>query len=401
MEVRRLTADDREQLMRVNSMGWENTYDRENPPGIMTGEKPWNEASGTTWGVFREGELCTGLVELHHILRFEGEWIQSSDICGVTTRPDFRRSGAIRAAFDVLFPWMYESGQIISCLHPFNVPFYRKFGYEGVYSVCDIETPVAALEAFSANMSRIEALNGKTGLPELDRFYCGFLADTNLAIRRNEALWSGRAGLDTLTARRYTYLYRGEDGEIAGYMTYEPRGEKGAKTMLVTELIYRDRGTLENLLGFVHSFASHYERVRFHELPMFLDFFVALQDFNRQCYSKTIDKMMRVIDVQKVLEKKRYPEREGAFSILVDDPLEWNCGIYDVQFGGGQSVVRKRASGDYDVAADACALSRLVVGEERPDSPAMALIRDLEIRGNRETILRAFPQRKLFHADFY
>ena len=85
----------------------------------------------------------------------------------------------------------------------------------------------------------------------------------------------------------------------------------------------------------------------------------------------------------------------------MEDKLDWNRGIYDVEFGVGESRVTKRDSGDYDIAVDERALARLVFGEEALFSDAMRLVPNIEVSGNRETLNEVFVRRPLFHTDFY
>ncbi len=78
-------------------------------------------------------------------------------IGGVVTRPDMRRMGAVRESLDVLFEYMHEEGIPFSTLLPFDVPFYRMFGYEGIYRICNISMPVRSLSRYRCDIRRSRA----------------------------------------------------------------------------------------------------------------------------------------------------------------------------------------------------------------------------------------------------
>ena len=111
--------------------------------------------------------------------------------------------------------------------------------------------------------------------------------------------------------------------------------------------------------------------------------------------------MLRIVNAKRALEAKQYLQMEGAFSILVNDSLEWNRGIYDVCYGGGSCRVQKRTSGAYDIAVDAHALARLLIGEAHIDSPCMRLISGMQVVSNREVLDDVFIQRPLLNTELY
>lgn len=406
MIVRKLMPSDAAQARSVFALGWEVAFAREeleNKNYLKDNCKPMERVSdGCAWGAFADdGTLSTTFDEKRHELRLDGGWYRSCGIGGVVTRPDMRRMGAVRACMQALFEHMREENIPFSTLYPFEVPFYRMFGYEGIYRVCNISMPVRSLSRCRCDISRISELGGKKTLPELNRFYETTAGGMNMSLRRDETLWSRVVNFEPCTAIKYTYLCRDGNGEISGYMSFVPESAGGVKTMKVVELLYGDVDALRNLLGFIHTFEAHYERVLFFNLPLGLDFYLMLDDYNSIVYEQRVFNMLRIGDAGAALAAKRYPEREGGFSIKISDTLDWNCGIYDVEFGGGESRVTKRSSGDYDIAVDERALARLVFGEEPLFSDAMRFVPNVEVAGNRKVLSEVFVKRPLLHYDFY
>ncbi len=406
MIIRKLTPEDSLQFTLTHSLGWEarfNAEDIEDLPRLRNNGKPMTAVSDSTiWGAFTpEGVLSTSFSEIRHEIRLDGGWYRSCAIGGVVTRPDMRRMGAVRECLDAMFRHMHEDGLPFTTLLPFDVPFYRKFGYEGIYRICNITMPVRALSKYRCDVTRISELGGEKTLPELNGFYDGFVSDMNMALKRDAKLWKGIVNVEPRTFGKFSYICRGTDGRISGYMSFMQDRSDGVKTMKVTEFVYGDLDALCQLLGFIYTFVAHYERVVFFELPLSLDFYLLLDDYNATTYDQKICNMLRIGDAQTALEAKRYPMREGSFSIKVTDSLEWNCGVYDVSFGGGETRVVKRASGDYDIAVDERALARLVFGEEPLFSDVMRYVPGIEVVSNRDTLRDVFVKRPLFHTDFY
>lgn len=406
MIVRRLTPDDANQAQYISSLGWESLYREEdlgNTDRFKNWQKPLKEVSDSRmWGAFTEdGVLSTSFTEIAHQIRFDGDWYRSCAIGGVVTRPDMRRMGAVRECLTTLFDYMRQEGIPFATLLPFDVPFYRKFGYEGIYRICNIMMPVRTLYKYKCDISHISELGGEKTLPELNQFYEETIADMNMALKRDKKLWSGIVNFEPRTNRRYTYIRRDENGVLSGFMTFVQDKIDNAKTMKVVRFVYRDVEALQEMLGFIYTFVAHYENVLFYELPLSLDFYLMMEDYNSIKYEQKICNMLRVGDVEKTLNAKRYPEEEGKFSIKVTDSLDWNCGIYDVSFGAGSCHVTKRSSGDYDLAVDEKAFARIAFGEEAIASDVMRFIPNMEIVSNKATLEKVFIKRPIFHSDFY
>ena len=51
-------------------------------------------------------------------------------IAGVATWPENRRQGHVSTLLKHALQEMKSKGQTLSFLHPFSIPFYRKFGWE-------------------------------------------------------------------------------------------------------------------------------------------------------------------------------------------------------------------------------------------------------------------------------
>ena len=57
------------------------------------------------------------------------EW-KMGGIAGVATYPEYRRNGYVKKLLIQALEKMRNDQQIVSLLHPFDIGFYRKFGWE-------------------------------------------------------------------------------------------------------------------------------------------------------------------------------------------------------------------------------------------------------------------------------
>jgi predicted acetyltransferase len=57
------------------------------------------------------------------------EW-KMGGIAGVATYPEYRRNGYVKSLMIDSLKHMRNNHQIVSLLHPFDISFYRKYGWE-------------------------------------------------------------------------------------------------------------------------------------------------------------------------------------------------------------------------------------------------------------------------------
>ncbi|SFC46166.1 Predicted acetyltransferase [Bacillus sp. OV322] len=56
--------------------------------------------------------------------------LKMGGLAGVATYPEYRRQGYVNELLRFILVKMYSEGYALSMLHPFSVPFYRKYGWE-------------------------------------------------------------------------------------------------------------------------------------------------------------------------------------------------------------------------------------------------------------------------------
>src|SRR5699024_11337253 len=87
-------------------------------------------ASERIFGYYVDNEPAGKL----HVILLE-VFIQGTRFCmggisSVATWPEYRRQGVAKKLLKKSLSDMKEKGDVVSLLHPFNVGFYRKYGWE-------------------------------------------------------------------------------------------------------------------------------------------------------------------------------------------------------------------------------------------------------------------------------
>ena len=104
------------------------------------------------WGAFTDdGRIMARILNHRFESMLDGQAVANGGIGAVSTLPEYRNSGAIRAIFEKLIPEAYRNGEVFSTLYPFNHAFYRKFGYETVCWQHNYEFVPAVLSGYRFN----------------------------------------------------------------------------------------------------------------------------------------------------------------------------------------------------------------------------------------------------------
>lgn len=82
------------------------------------------------YGIFEEKTLVSKLHIIPYEIFFDDQKWKMGGIAGVATYPEFRRKGHVKELLRHALQVMNKDGYTVSVLHPFSVPFYRKYGWE-------------------------------------------------------------------------------------------------------------------------------------------------------------------------------------------------------------------------------------------------------------------------------
>ena len=344
------------------------------------------------WGAFDgSGTLAARIIRNVYEAHFDGGIIPVNGIGAVSTLPEYRESGAIRAIFEKLLPAAYDAGDVFSTLYPFRHDFYRKFGYETVTYKSEYRFPPALLRHYRFTGW---ARPWKAGDP-LEPFtalYESFAARLNLALRRNGEMvkeWTSGVNLEK---RRFLYLL-GEGSEPLAYLAFRDVYRPEAAELRVEDLAFSGRRGFLAILGFLGRFSADYGKVVL-PLPTDLDLLPFLSDPYEAEKSFPADHMIRLINAEKMLSLLR--KSDGAhFAVRVLDPLiPGNEGTFLVE---GESVTR--TDREPDLVLPQSVLALLAVGAVSPYE--VSLFPGAEIRNGNARWAACFPEKARFLTDHF
>ena len=345
------------------------------------------------WGAFDDdGALMAHIINNQYRSYLDGTLVKNGGIGAVSTMPEYRRDGAIRAIFSHLLPYAYENGEVISTLYPFNHAFYRKFGYETVCyrNIYEFSPGVLSGYVFSG-----KAVLWKPGDPvsEWTALYNRFAAGYNLAILRDDEKMGWQLKGEYYKDRKFCYMLR-EGGRPVAYLIFQDVYNMPQALLEVRDLAWDGPEGFRAILGFLARFSAEYGTIR-----LFLPGSVELLSLIRSPRSYEIQKstdqsyMIRVVNAVKALETMRKPAGCRFVIKVTDGMIPQNNGVWTVT----DSAVTP--GGEPDLIVSERALGQLVCGAV---SLTEALLReDAAVSGDTLALERVFTRRPILVEDHF
>lgn len=388
MIIRPLRSDENKKCTAINSIAYSFSAD--------LNEAASHELTGEIFGAFLDdGEtLAAKIHPITYLSNYCGKYLPSVGIGGVATLPEYRRSGCIREIFNEIFRIAPERGWATSYLYPFSYSYYRKFGYERVIQRKTIRFPVSVLGSVERNTGAV-LYDDESRLGDILLIYGRYAAKYNMMFPRDENTRAYSA--EPHKSKKWTYIWYDKSGSPSSLATVN--AENGC--LNVKELAYSDLNGLYGILGFLRMFEGQVHEFYFTDLPedSELDF---IADSYSECrYELQNSAQGRVLLVETLLKNNLYPDEPGHFRLFADDPLEYNRGIYEVEYADGKSSVKKISGGEFDISAEIPALSRIMLGCDVFDASKAAYLPGIKLNNSAGDFFRAFPKRKHHLHDYF
>ena len=391
MEVRRLTENEHFEADMISHVAF---HMRMEDP-----EKTREESKKLTiedWGAFSEdGKIMARILNHRFDSWLDGQLVANGGIGGVSTLPEYRNTGAIRAIFEKLIPEAYRNGEIISTLYPFNHAFYRKFGYETACWRNDYEFVPAVLKGYRFD-GTAELWKPDDPVSEYTALYNRFAENYNLAVRRDDKrMLQDHLKGEYYKDRKFGYLLK-EDGIPVAYLIFQDIRNDPAAILSVNDAAWDGRKGMEALLGFLARFSADYGTIRLF-LPACLELFSFIRCPRAYDISQTVrqDYMIRAVNVQRMLEIIKKPD-DCRFVIRVegDEYIAQNNGTWEVS--GNSAVLTDKAP---DLTVSVQAFGQMAAGCV---SLAEAMYRpDVTITGNEDVLAKVFIRKPILVEDHF
>ncbi|MBY6037510.1 GNAT family N-acetyltransferase [Fictibacillus nanhaiensis] len=303
------------------------------------------------WGEFEDGDLISKLHILSLEINIEDHIFSMGGIAGVATWPEHRRKGSVTRLLNRALLSMKNKGQTISLLHPFNVNFYRRFGWELTASVNKYTIEKSDLTRYQDVPGSVCRLKNEEGNSTLNTIYEAWFKKYNHLLVRSDYWWNNHVFTDGYNR----IVYKDENGEPKGYLCC-----KAADKLLdVQEFVYVTENARRALWNFICQHDSMVEKVKIvapagDQLPYLLD--------NPRIHQEHYPYFMaRIVDVEAFLRKYPFKKVGVPLSITVtDEKADWNNGTYTISEDG----ISKEPS-EESIHMDVQTLTALLLGTQK------------------------------------
>jgi predicted acetyltransferase len=269
---------------------------------------------------------------------FGGRSVPTAGITAVGVAPPQRGSGVGIAMLRAMLHELHEAGTPLSSLYPATTAFYRRAGYERAATRIIYEQPLAAiglrdhaLEAVAVDEAQHETIK---------RLYARQGAAGSSFIDRPAFYWD----LFLKPKGRTPHIYMAlRDGEPEGYVAFF-QGSWG-DPINVRDIVALTPAAGRRLLTLLADHRSMQETVRWPGGP--IDPILFLMPEQKAKVFRSIDLLLRIVDVPAALEARGYPAGVAAELHLevADELLPWNNGRFVLEVADGRGRVSSGGRG--------------------------------------------------------
>lgn len=312
------------------------------------------------WGYFVDGKMAAKM-HIHDMSMYvQGKPVRMGGVASVATWPEYRRKGMVAALLERGLQAMKDEGQTLSCLHPFAVSFYRKYGWELYTDYKTYELTSSQLPHAARSEGKVERADRDWRL--LDRVYSRYAQMYNGTLVRDEAWWH-----HTVFKQKggQAAVYFDDAGDPRGYVLYKVKN----RVMDIGEMAFLDETARRGLWRFIANHDSMCDKIKLRapaddDLPFLLP--------DPRIVQETVAYFSaRIVDFKAFVEL--YPfeatgREERLYVRLVDATASWNDGLFRVTVdGSGRAEVEKAGEGEAESAAcDIQTMAAMLMGYKRP-----------------------------------
>jgi len=287
---------------------------------------------------FEDGKLATAYAALPLTIQVNGEGIPVAGVNNVGTLPIYRRRGYLRQISTTHFELLHERGeQPIAILFATQAAIYQRYGYAIVsthnsYSVEPRDLKFSTAQPVSGTFREV----GDNELELLDDLYRRFRAEKTGYIHRNRSSWENGPLSPPRTEGMLAKLVYEEAGQPLGYLLYtveSPPGgvsRPGQHLISIRDLVWLTASTYRAVWNyFAHMDLVH--NITWRRVPTDDPLPHLLLEPSRLNIASHDGIFARIVDVERVLPKRRYYE-EGTLTFeILDDLCSWNCGQWKLE----------------------------------------------------------------------
>ena len=349
MDIRKLSETEYEKSLQLSQYAFQYKVKEEDLPRRYEMMKKQE-----IWGEFENEDLFSKLHILSLEINIENQRFPMGGIAGVATWPEHRRKGSVTRLLHQALLSMKEKGQTISLLHPFNIQFYRRFGWELTASVNKYTLEKSDLVRYADLPGSVSRLKKEDGNALLNLVYEEWFHTYNHLLVRTDDWWDNHVfteGYDRI-------IYKDKEGTPKGYLCCKVSD----RSMDVQEFIYLSEDARRALWNFICQHDSMVDKVKIiapanDQLP----YLISNPRIHQELYPYF---MARIVDVEGFLKQYPFKPNNQALKIsITDEKADWNKGTYSIK---ENEITRETESDEETLSMDIQTLTAALLGSQKP-----------------------------------
>lgn len=355
LEIRPVKPEELDDFKRVAS-----TTLVDNPENFKAMRPEW------TLCAFEDGNLITSYAAWPLTMRFNGEGIPVAGVTMVGTLPVYRRRGHLRKITTEHFKQLYDEGErSIAILIAAWAAIYQRFGYAVVstrnsYHINPRYLAFALPSPVAGSFREI----GEDEFPLMVDLYRKFRAEKTGYLHRGRPMW--QAGVlapppSGGVLGKVVYL---ENNEPLGYLVYtlESGQGPGRQNLNIRDFVWLTPSAYRAAWNYLVNM-DWVGNIIWGSAPTDDPLPYLLLEPGRHNISSSDGLLGRIIDVEKVLPRRPYPEEATlTFEIVEDDLCPWNQGRWKLETSPDGSLIT-RTDDEPQLVLPVSTLALLVFGQ--------------------------------------
>lgn len=363
----------------------------ENKREMIRSKKPILELS-KVFGFFDGDQLISQIAIYPCEVNIHGRLYKMGGVTGVGTYPEYMNHGLMRRLIHKALVTMREDGQWISYLYPYNIPFYRRKGWEIMSDKLTFKLRDTQLPKNVAVPGVVERL--AVDHPDVYTVYDEFARKNHGAMIRNAFHWEEYWRFEN-KEERTAAVYYDKSGNPTGVLFYWVAEE----VFHIKEMFYLDQEARNGLWNFV---AAHFSMVYWVKGDIYKNEPLAfLLDDAQITEEITPYYMARIVDVREFLQCFPFEYTPAPFHFEVTDAAApWNNGIFGIRTDEDQTVEVSDAPIGGKIKLDIQTLTCMMMNYRRPSY--LARIERLEADAKTlQTLETALPKMEAYFSDYF
>ncbi|GIP31059.1 enhanced intracellular survival protein Eis [Paenibacillus sp. J2TS4] len=328
--IRQLNREELAESIKLSEFAFQYELSSEQRAERMASTKPEDQ-----WGYFIDGKLAAKMTIHPMTTWINGRKMKFGGVASVATWPEYRRKGMVGKLLVNALHIMREQGQTLACLHPFEFPFYRKFGWETYVEYKEYELEAKHLPHYFTIDGRVERTEDRDLIKKL---YAEYAEAYNGMLERTNEWWEIRFWKN----KGSVVVFYNETGKPAGYLQYHVADS----IMTVHDFVCLHEKARASLWKFI---ANHDSMIRSVKLKAPADDPLPFILQNPRFKQETIPYFMaRVVDAEAFLREYKFTAtgRQTRLTLALEDShAPWNHQVFTVEISGaGEANIRPSGS---------------------------------------------------------